>query len=95
MTHYVLIDNYSGYVWGEADASDPVEACAKVDRGIGGEGREYEVARIGNSTDSGYHVFEAPADWEPVDDGQSQNEIDRVDSLCRKVAEVKFRTLQD
>lgn len=92
MTHYVLIDNHSGYVWGEADANDPVEACAAVDREIGGDEREYAVERLGSSTKNGYHVFEAPADWTPVDDGQNQREIERVESACRKVAEVAFRT---
>ena len=91
MTTYVLIDNNSGYVWGEANASNPIEACAIVDREIGGDEREYSEERIGNSTASGYHVYQAPADWVSVDDGQSQVEIERVTSTCRKVAEVATR----
>lgn len=94
MTHYVLMDNYSGYIWGEADAADPIEACRIVDRDVGGEEREYEEARLGDSTVNGYHVFEAPAGWTAVDDGQRQSEIERVGSQCRKVAEVVFRTVE-
>lgn len=79
--HYVLIDAYSGYVWEEADAPDPITACEIVDDLIGGaEGRDYEeVYRLDGR--SGYFVYEAPADWTPVSDGQSQSEIERVTSL--------------
>lgn len=93
MPHYVLIDNYSGYVWGEADADDPIEACAIVDRQTGGDPREYEEQMIGNSSTSGYFVYEAPADWRPVDDGQSQDEIERVTALPL-VAEVVCGTAE-
>jgi hypothetical protein len=87
MTHYVLIDHYTGYVWGEADADDPITACVKVDQEIDRTPREYEYRRLDG--DSGYHVYEAPADWKEVDDGQSRAEIERVTSTCRKIAEVK------
>jgi len=88
--HYVLIENHSGYVWGECDADNPIDACATVDRQIGGDTRTYEHAMISGTTENGYHVFAAPADWRPVNDGQSQDEIDRVMQL-HKVAEVVFR----
>jgi hypothetical protein len=94
MTHYVLIDNYTGYVWGEADASDPVEACRIVDTEIGGEARTYEHERIRGSDVSGYFVHEAPSNWTPVDDGQSQREIRRVQTLPI-VASVVFKTIAD
>ena len=94
MIHYVLIDNFSGFVWGGADAADPVAACAILDKEVGGEPRKYEITRISNTTESGYLVFEAPADWLPVDDGQSQDEIKRTLAL-HKVAEVKTRMISD
>lgn len=80
MAHYVLIDHNSGYVWDEVDADTPIEACRKVDEKLGVHGRDYKPA-FANTIDHGYHVHEAPADWTPVDDGQSQAEIDRVSAL--------------
>lgn len=90
-THYVLIDACSGFVWEEADAETPIEACRIVDEKIGGEPREYEeVTRLDGR--SGYYVYKAPAEWTAVDDGQSQSEIERVTALPL-VAEVTFRTI--
>lgn len=91
MARYILIVNSSGYVWGEADASDPVEACVTINREIGGDEYEYDVSRFGSSVDSGFHVYEAPADWTPVADGRDGAEIDRVERTCKKVAEVASR----
>ena len=89
-THYVLIDAYSGFVWGEADAETPTEACRIVDEQVGGEAREYEdVTRLDGM--SGYYVYEAPADWTEVTDGQSQGDIERVTALPL-VAAVAYRT---
>ena len=97
MTHYVLIDNHSGYVWGEADAADPVDACRAVDAEIGGEPREYELISSGahNTTVSGYHVYAAPSGWREIQDGQSQEEIERVQSECRRVCFVRSRVQSD
>ena len=67
--HYVLIDAYSGFVWEEADATDPIEACRIVDEKVGGEARSYEREHLHGQ--NGYYVYEAPADWTPVEDGQS------------------------
>lgn len=89
-THYVLIDAYSGFVWGEADAANPIEACRIVDEHIGGEPREYEEQRLDGQ--QGYFVYRAPADWTAVDDGQSQREIERVTALPL-AAQVAFKTI--
>lgn len=86
MAHYVLIDNCSGYVWGEA--------CRIVDAEIGGDPREYEESNLVNSTVSGYHVHLAPAGWIEVEDGQSEEEIDRVSALPR-VTQVAFTRIED
>ena len=88
--HYVLIDAYSGFVWEEADATDPIEACRIVDEKVGGEARSYEREHLHGQ--NGYYVYEAPADWTPVEDGQSQSEIERVQALPL-VAQVAFRTI--
>jgi hypothetical protein len=80
MKHYVLIDHNSGYVWDEVDADTPIDACRKVDEKLGAYGRVYEAA-FANTISTGYHVFEAPADWTPVSNGQSQAEIERVSAL--------------
>lgn len=79
MKHYVMIDAHSGYVWEEADANDPIEACRIIDRKIGAEADEYAEQRLDGQ--SGYYVYEAPADWTPVEDGQSKTEIERVLAL--------------
>lgn len=93
MNHYVLIDHHSGYVWGEADAKTPIEACEIVDRHVGGDAREYEeVSRLDG--ESGYHVYLAPTGWAEVENGQAQDEIERVEGL-RRVADVTFRTIRD
>lgn len=92
MTHYALIDNNSGFVWGEVNADSPVEACAAIDRELGSQDREYEVTQLPFSNSSGYVVFEAPAGWREVENGQDEAEIGRVLSLCRKAAEVSFET---
>lgn len=93
LTHYVLIDAHSGYVWEEADAETPIDACRIVDQKVGGEDREYEdVSRLDGR--DGYYVYEAPADWTSVEDGQDRSEIERVKALPL-VAEVAFRTKTD
>lgn len=94
MARYILIENHSGYVWGEADAADPIEACRIVDEHVGGELREYAEAFYVDTSRNAYHVHQAPADWRPVDDGQSQSEIERVAALPR-VALVTFRKVKN
>lgn len=92
MQHYIMINHYTGYVWEEADASDPIEVCRLIDQKISpGIEREYE--RVGRLDCDGYHVYLAGADWVPVHNGQSSTEIARVEALP-KVAEVRFKTLQ-
>ena len=95
MKHYVLIDNHSGYVWGETDAVDPIEACSLVDHEVGGYNRTYERERLTGSNKSGYHVYEAPQGWIEVHDGQDSAEIGRVETQCKKAAEVAFKTEEE
>lgn len=93
MTRYVLIDHYTGFVWGETDAADPIEACRKVDEEVGSEPRTYHRETL--TGQSGYHVYEAPKLWISINDGQIPSQIERVERDCRKVAEVAFVAIDD
>lgn len=93
--HFVLIDHYSGFVWGEADATGPIAACEKVDAALNGAGNRTYEHEILRDNRGGYHVFEAPAGWQAVEDGQDQAEIERVERDCTKVAEVAFTEIDD
>lgn len=97
MPHYVLVEHHSGYVWGEADAENPVEACRKVDAEHSGEDYEYEIGFANNIKrgEGAYHVFLAPDDWVPVKDGQSQEELARVDQLPCVAVVITRRTPND
>ena len=54
MPRYILINNHCGYIFGEADAASPEEACAIVDADIGSYNREYEEASIDGSPPRGW-----------------------------------------
>lgn len=80
MTRYALIDNYTGFVWGVTDASDPIEACALVDAETGDTDRQYDTypARLlERESRSGYRIHKVPDDFD-VEDGQNEDEIERV-----------------
>jgi hypothetical protein len=89
ITRYAIIDNHSGFIWGITDAKTPIDACATIDAEIGGELREYEEVSLLAAT-TGYHVYQVPADFD-VNDGQDQDEIDRVSTFDR-VAMVRVTT---
>lgn len=81
MNRYILIDNASGFVWGEANASSPEEACRAVDADLGTESRTYfEVSRLA-SNQTGYLVHEASGRFPEVEDGQDLETIMSVQSL--------------
>lgn len=88
MKHYVLIDKHVGYVWGEAKAESPIEACRKVDKELREFGRTYHQVSSGEWCDNrgGYDVREAPGDWDEVT-------IDRAIGLPR-VALVNYEQQQ-
>jgi hypothetical protein len=85
MTRYILIDQNSGFIWGEAEAADECEACRKVDETLGEYGREYAwhspTSAARRSGKDGYLVFEAFSDTPDVTDGQDQDQIDMVERL--------------
>ena len=74
--HYALIDNCSGYVWGDTTACSPQEACQKIHADISGEYLEFEAkSRPDFSNESGYHVYDATGfDLNSVGDGDGQSE---------------------
>lgn len=84
MTRYILIESNSGFVWGEAEAPDPIAACRAVDERLGETGREYrEIAGRFDGRD-GYVVYTAPAGFAWADgtgDGQSPDVIAQVSAL--------------
>lgn len=93
MTRYILIDDYSGYIWGDSadldgrifSTDDPVEYARALDASIGGEPRHYEMMSRRPDGASGYHVYRdaSQSDAVPVVwDGQDQQTIDAVVESC-------------
>jgi hypothetical protein len=80
MPRFDLIDQNSGYGWGEANAETPVAACAAVDAGYGEHGPYSFASRIHTG---GYLVHAAPADFPEIVDGQDEGEIACVEALPR------------
>ncbi len=93
----ILIDNNSGYIWGEFASSDytgdlDVNAClaaaaAHVDTETGAQARTYSVSgRAPSSTQTGYHVYRADVRGSEavpaITDGQDQEMIDAVERDC-------------
>jgi hypothetical protein len=80
---YILIDEYSGYVWGEAVADDPISACREIDADAGLEPDRHYIDIGSERFDgrSGYHVHLAPDDFVGGDDGRDQEYINAVERL--------------
>lgn len=102
MARYILIDNYSGYIFGDsADlnghifSGTPVEFAAALDASIGAHGRTYEdVSRHAlASNETGYHVYRADVDGSEavavVWDGQDQKTIDAMVQDCEYVTTIR------
>jgi hypothetical protein len=94
MARYILIDNNSGYIFGDtADlangaALEPCDAALALDQSIGEHGRDYDLIRHNpNDSRTGYHVYRADIDGPDavavVHDGQDQDTIDAVKENCR------------
>lgn len=81
MKTYAIIDRYSGFVLGVADAETPCEACRIVDETeVKDYGFAYLAVSRGEICDSGYDVHEAPAGW-TCDDGQDEAQIAEVSAM--------------
>lgn len=103
MARYILIDNCSGYIWGDSADLDghvftgtPLEYAAALDARIGGaDGREYEEVsrRALASNETGYHVYRADINGSEavplVEDGQDQEMIEAVIRDCEYVTTIR------
>ncbi len=103
MPRYILIDNHSGYIFGDSADIDgklfvgtPLEVAAALDASIGEHGRTYtEHSSRPSDTRSGYHVYRADINGsdvvDVVRDGQDQEMIDAVSSGCEYVGFIEFQ----
>lgn len=90
MTHYAMIDNYSGYFWGGAHADTPEDACKYLDMTVGEDNLQYEDVSALASNETGYHVYEVLDDFDFSDcDGQAKEIIDYI-KMFPKVAVIKI-----
>ena len=102
MARYILIDNNSGYIWGDsADlegeifTGSPTEYANALDESLGEFGREYEMlTRTPRDNSTGYRVFDADVRGSEavtvVTDGQDQEMIDAVERDCYEVGFIKI-----
>lgn len=101
MARYILIDNGSGYVWGDsADlhgkifTGSPIEFAQALDESIGEHGRSYEeVSRHTlERDDTGYHVYKADVGGSDavtvIYDGQDREVIRAVQDSCEYVTAI-------
>lgn len=73
---YAIIDNHTGFVWGQTTAATPIDACQAIDLDISpGILRRYSEISISEASSPHYIVYETPAGWH-CDDGQDQAQID-------------------
>jgi hypothetical protein len=81
-TQYVLIDEHSGHVWGDAVTATPVGACRSVDQKCGEHSRAYtDIGREKFNGRSGYHVYRAPEDFVDCGDGRDPEYIKMVEAF--------------
>ena len=97
MPRYILIDNNSGYIFGDtadfgagAGLDDPIDAARRLDQHIGGMTGTYVFFPYNPPvTKEGYHIYRADIDGSEVVplvwDGQDKDTIDAVTSNCRYV----------
>jgi hypothetical protein len=94
MTRYILVDNNSGYIWGDSadfaphgDIGGAADAARLLDEGLGTTGRAYELlGRNPCTTCTGYDVYlsELGTDVLPVvHDGQDEEAIAAVQTGCQ------------
>jgi hypothetical protein len=95
---YIIIDKYTGYIWGDsADYSkgrevDGIEdACRMLDEENGDTGFTYETVDGPCLGDTGYIVYSGGDIVPVVHDGQSKDEIEAV-MRCRVIGYVKRRS---
>lgn len=110
MARYILIDNNSGYIWGDTsdvggksldlgtDESAILNACMAVDEDCGAPDRTYTV--VGNRSPralqghDGYLVYRAPDGFRQLPDGQHKDDIEAVQRECTLVGVVQIEDVE-
>ena len=89
MDRFILIDNASGYIWGDsADlngklfSGTAVEFARALDDSIGAHGRDYALTHNPRDRSTGYHVYAATDAVPTVWDGQDDETIEAVERDC-------------
>jgi hypothetical protein len=91
ISRYIAIEHNSGFIWGDADEATPEAACARIEA-------NFDFSRITGAwervppirdTDGGYHVYEAPAGFPNIEDGQDQEMIERVVAECQHIGDYR------
>lgn len=103
MARFILIDNCSGYIFGDTadfmanrqSGASPTEAARALDESIGEHGRAYEEVgrRELASNETGYHVYRADVGGSDavatVENGQDRETIDAVLRDCEYVTTLR------
>ena len=103
MARYILIDNNSGYIWGDSadfaagrpgEINSPIDAARILDESLGEFGRRYvEMRHNPRTTATGYDVYRADingSDAVPVvQDGQDPDTIAAVEHECEYVGFIR------
>jgi len=92
MTRLILIDNSSGYIFGDsADingkvfSGTEVEFARALDESIVAYGRDYTLTHNPRDTSTGYHVYATTDAIPTVGDGQDSKTIEAVERDCAYV----------
>lgn len=101
MTRYILIDNFSGFVWGDSlldgqkFEGDVMKFAAALDASYDDTGLTYEWRdNDPHTTASGYHVYEASESLLIVKDYAGAG-IDAVERDCRRVGFIAITQRED
>lgn len=101
MARYILIDSYTGYIFGDSADIDgkvvtgtPSEVAAALDSSIGEHDRSYtELRTAPRDTRTGYMVYRADVNGSEavpvVRDGQDRETIEAVERDCEFVCFVE------
>lgn len=100
MARYILIDNYTGFIYGYQTnlpnfRRGPLEFAATIDCDLGISGREYvEVPRLDLAyNETGYHVYEAPDGLPFWVAGKNKTTIDEVLACCTYLTSIRCREI--
>ncbi len=88
---YIAIEHNTGYIWGDAVAATPEEACAVIAQRADPTRPLPDWERVPpiRDTDGGYHLFVVPEGFPEIIDGTDPHMIERVDQECRHIGDYK------